>query len=155
MAKTKDSATDLTDLDTRISEITHRVKERFSTLKQEARSIQSELERLSEQHQRLTGKALLASESNGVEGGGRTAGTKTRRRRKRTRKPSPTVEWLQETLAKKGMTVAQLKEAAEDANLSGLRIAAMLRENKGKFKAEAGEKPANQKGVAAAVWGVK
>src|SRR3954469_12442127 len=109
---------DLPDLDTRISQITQQVKERFSTLKHESQSIQRELERLSEQHERLTGKALIATESNGIERGGRTAGTQTRRSRKRTRKPSPTVEWLQETLAKKGMTVGQLKEAAEEANFS-------------------------------------
>jgi phage shock protein A len=149
-------ASDLPDLDQRIAEITHQVKERFSELKHEAQSIQRELERLSEQHQRLTGRALLApADGDGAERGGRAARRPGRRSRRRTRKPSPTVEWLQDTLARRGMTVKQIKEAAAAAGYSGLRIAAMLRENKGKFKSEPGKKEGKQKGVPAAVWGVK
>src|SRR5688500_17401986 len=97
------SSTDHSDLDQRISELPSHVKERFDTLKHEALTIQRELERLSQQHERLTGKALLAAASNGVERGGKPAGAtpaKTKRGTKRLRKLSPSVEWLQETLSK-------------------------------------------------------
>ena len=145
-------STHLSDLEEHIARITQQVKERFGTLKHEAQSLHREMERLSEQHQRLTGKALLATESNGTERGGRSAGTRTEGNRSRTRKPSPTVEWLQETLSKRGMTVRQLQDAA-DAGYSGIRIAAMLKEHKTKFRSEPGKKEEKQKGVPAAVWG--
>src|SRR4051812_49462656 len=62
------TATDLSDLELRISEITQQVKERFGALKQEAQGIQRELERLSQRHEQLTGKALLASPQSASDG---------------------------------------------------------------------------------------
>lgn len=59
-----------------------------------------------------------------------------------------------EKLGKGGMTIKQLQEEAEKANLSGLKIPAILKENK-QFKSQPGEKAEGQKGIAAAVWGVK
>lgn len=151
------TAGDLSELDQRIAELTQQVKERFGTLRHEAQSIQRELERLSQRHEQLTGKALLAAVGgNGEEAAGsRGVRGPARRPRKRTRKPSPTVEWLQEALAKRGMTVKQIQEAADSAGYSGLRVAAMLKENKNKFKSEPGKKEDKQKGVPAAIWGVK
>ena len=167
MAKTQSdgASNDLSDLDQRISELTQQVRERFAALKQEVSSGQREMEKLSEQHDALTGKSLLGDLISPRRGRGpsgasgsdapKTRGRGRRGRRKGTRKPSPTVEWLQETLGKKGMTVKQLQEAANEADLSGLKIAVMLKENKGKFKSEAGTKEEGKKGKAAAVWGVK
>jgi uncharacterized coiled-coil protein SlyX len=152
MAKTQ-TTTDLSDLDERISELSQQVKERFSTLKQQVSAQQREMERLSEQHERLTGKALL--QLNGSEGPKAGPKAASKRKGKRTRLPSPTVDWLQETLAKKGMTVKQLQEKAAEDNLSGLKIAALLKEGKSKFKAEAGKKDEGKKGKPAMVWGVK
>ena len=164
MAKTQSDGapTDPSDLDRRIAELTGQVKERFAALKQEVSSGQREMEKLSGQHERLTGKSLLGDlisprQGRGSSGssGSEAPKTRGRGRRKGTRKPSPTVEWLQETLGKKGMTVKQLQEAANDADLSGLKIAVMLKEHKNKFKSEAGTKEEGKKGKAAAVWGVR
>ena len=165
MAKTTD--THLSDLDQRITELTQQVRERFQALKQEIDAGQKELEQLSEHHARLTGKALLTT-SHGIErggrsangsagGGGSTAGKApktTKSGKKRSRKPSPPIEWLQETLSKRGMTVRQLQEAAEADGYSGLRLPEILKGNK-QFKSQPGEKQERVKGIPAAVWGVK
>lgn len=158
MAKTTEASTDLSDLDQRISELTQQVRERFTALKQQVTAQQKEMERLSEQHERLAGKPLLGGMNGSAApkpGPKAASGAKPGRKGKRTRKPSPSIEWLQETLAKRGMTIKQLQEAAEEAGLSGLRIPALLKEGKSKFKSEAGQKEEGRKGKAAAVWGVK
>ncbi len=161
MAKTQAneaSATDVLNIDQRISELTQQVRERFQILKQQVVAQQRELEGLSEHHARLTGKPLM--DRNGSPAAARPAAkaaapAKARGKGKRSRKPSPSVEWLQEALANRGMSVRQLQEAAEAASLSGIRIPEILKENKGKFKSEAGERKPGVKGIPAAVWGVK
>ena len=148
----------LADVDVQMDKLAQRIKDRFSLVKREAGNLQKEMEALSQHHERLTGKALL-TDLNGSQAAkpGPRAATAAKRGRggKRTRKPSPSVEWLQEQVSKRGMTVKQLQEAAEADNLSGIRIPALLKENKAKFKAEAGTKEAGVKGKPAMVWGVK
>lgn len=166
MAKTKSAArlptSLLADVDQQMEKLAQRIKDRFAQVKREAGNLQQEMETLSQHHERLTGKGLL----NGLNGsraarpgpkpGPRAAsGAKGNRGGKRTRKPSPSVEWLQEQVSKRGMTVKQLQRAAEADNLSGIRIPALLKENKAKFKAEAGTKEEGVKGKAAMVWGIK
>ena len=159
MARNTQSAAELPDLEQRIGELTQQIKERFSSLQQEVTEGQKEMQRLSDQFERLTGKALL--DMNGSRAAKPAAkaerGTKAqgRGRGKRTRRPGVSVEWLQEHLSKKGMTVRQLQEKAEEDGLSGLRIPAILKDNKGKFKSEAGEPQPGVKGIPGAVWGVK
>lgn len=97
----------------------------------------------------LNGNGKAGSHSNGAM---EDTGPK-RKRRRRTRKTGVTAEWLTDTLSKKPMTVKQLQQAADKADLSGLRIAAMLKE--GKFKSAAGEKPKGVKGKPAALWSAK
>src|SRR5689334_12272369 len=135
MRKTKSAfglATSLVqDFRQQMGELAQKVKDRFDVVKKEMVRLQQEMETLSEDYERLTGKAL-AERSNGRHASPRQASAAKSSDRKRTRNPSPTVEWLQEKLGKGGMTVKQLQEAAAEDNLSGLRIPALLKENKTK-----------------------
>lgn len=97
----------------------------------------------------LNGNGRARSHSNAVA----TGESPKRKRRRRTRKQGVTTEWLAETLSKKPMTVKQLQQAADKDGLSGLRIAALLKD--GKFKSVAGEKPKGVKGKPAALWSAR
>lgn len=158
MAKTTSSTAGLSDLDQLIGDLGQQIRERFSALRQEVSAGQKELRHLSEQHERLAGKALLDLNGHPSAKPGRKANgaaPRTRTKGKRTRKTGVTTEWLQESLSKRGMTVKQLQEMAEQAGLSGLRIPAMLKESRGKFKSEPGEAKPGVKGIPGAVWGVR
>jgi hypothetical protein len=150
--------TDFSDLDQQINAITNKLKERVITLRQEVAAGQQELEHLSEQYERLTGKSLDANGSHRAQPGPKAGGAtkaKAKGKGKRTRRPGVSVEWLQEHLAKKPMTVRQLQQKAEEEGLSGLRIPEILKGSKGKFKSELGERQPGVKGIPGAVWGVK
>jgi hypothetical protein len=156
--RTMAKSTNLSDLEQRISDLTRQIKERFTIVNDEVTAGQKELDHLSEQYQRLTGKALL----NGIEGtraakpARKAKGkTKVKAQGKRTRKPGVSVEWIQEHLARKGATVRQLQDVAEEEGLSGLRIPEILRDSKGKFRSQPGDRVVGRKGIPAAVWTVK
>jgi hypothetical protein len=73
---------------------------------------------------------------------------------KRQRLPGVDLAWVESNL-KGSMTLRQLQEKATKDERSALSVAAVLKKNKGKFKAEAGEKKAGVKGKAPQVWSVK